>query len=102
MAPSINWFYAIFVLAGIANVSIWTIGMTMTVDFASEAERPMYIGLSQTLTAPATIIAPIIGGFVADTFGFKSTFIASTVLAILMLAILIFIVKEPRVTKFQK
>lgn len=102
IAPSINWFYAIFVLAGIANVSIWTIGMTMTVDFATEAERPMYIGLSQTLTAPATIIAPIIGGFVADTFGFTSTFIASTVLAIVMLGILIFIVKEPRVTKFQK
>lgn len=96
MAPSINWFYAIFVLAGIANVSIWTIGMTMTVDFASEAERPMYIGLSQTLTAPATIIAPIIGGFVADTFGFTSTFIVSTVLAVVMLGILIFLVKEPK------
>jgi MFS family permease len=96
MAPSINWFYAIFVLAGIANVSIWTIGMTMTVDFASESERPMYIGLSQTLTAPATIIAPIIGGFVADAFGFTSTFIVSTVLAVVMLGILIFLVKEPK------
>lgn len=96
MATSINWFYAIFVLAGIANVSIWTIGMTMTVDFASEAERPMYIGLSQTLTAPATIIAPIIGGFVADTFGFTSTFIVSTLLAVVMLGILIFLVKEPK------
>lgn len=97
MAQSINWFYPIFVLAGIANVSIWTIGMTMTVDFASsEAERPMYIGLSQTLTAPATIIAPIIGGFVADTFGFTSTFIVSTVLAVVMLCILIFLVKDPK------
>lgn len=96
MAPSINWFYPIFVLAGIANVSMWTISMTMTVDFASEAERPMYIGLSQTLTAPATIIAPIIGGFVADTFGFTSTFIVSTVLAVVMLGILIFLVKDPK------
>lgn len=96
LASSINWFYPIFVLAGIANVSIWTIGMTMTVDFASESERPMYIGLSQTLTAPAAIIAPIIGGFVADTFGFTSTFIVSTVLAVVMLGILIFLVKEPR------
>jgi MFS family permease len=96
MATSINWFYPIFILAGIANVSIWTIGMTMTVDFASESERPMYIGLSQTLTAPATIIAPIIGGFIADSVGFTSTFIVSTVLAVVMLGILIFLVKDPR------
>lgn len=97
IAPSINWFYAIFVLAGIANVSIWTIGITMTVDFAgNESERPMYIGLSQTLTAPATIIAPIIGGFTADTFGFVATFIVSTLLAVVTLAILIFIVQDPR------
>lgn len=96
MAPSINWFYPIFILAGIANVSIWTIGMTMTVDFADESERPMYIGLSQTLTAPATIIAPIIGGLIADSLGFTSTFIVSTVLAVVMLGIMIFLVKEPR------
>jgi MFS family permease len=101
IAPSINWFYPIFVLAGIANVSIWTIGMTMTVDFAeNESERPMYIGLSQTLTAPAAIIAPIVGGFLADAAGFETTFIVSTVLAVVMLGILIFIVKEPR--KFNK
>jgi MFS family permease len=97
VAPSINWFYPIFVLAGIANVSMWTIAMTMTVDFANaEAERPMYIGLSQTLTAPAAILAPIVGGFLADSAGFESTFIVSTVLAVVMLGILIFLVKEPR------
>ncbi len=32
--------------------------MTMTVDFSGENERPFYIGLAQTLTAPATILAP--------------------------------------------
>jgi MFS family permease len=101
-APSINWFYAIFVLAGIANVSIWTIGMTMTVDFASEAERPMYIGLSQTLTAPATIIAPIFGGFIADSFGFISTFGTSSILALIMIGILVFLVKDPRVITIKK
>ena len=58
LATSIAWFYPIFLLAGLTNVSIWTIGMTMTVDFGSEADRPLYIGLSQTLTAPATIPTP--------------------------------------------
>ncbi|MBE0682804.1 MAG: MFS transporter [Anaerolineales bacterium] len=95
-AASISWFYPIFILTGLANVSIWTIGIAMTVDFGTEAERPMYIGLSQTLTAPATIIAPIIGGWIVDSAGFIPTFIISTMLSVVMIAILIFMVKDPR------
>ncbi|MEO8356132.1 MAG: MFS transporter [Chloroflexota bacterium] len=95
-APSLAWFFPIFILTGFANVSIWTNGMTMTVDFSDEKERPFYIGLAQTLTAPATIVAPLIGGWIADTQGFVSTFALSTILSIAMMAILIFLVKEPR------
>jgi MFS family permease len=97
-APSLAWFFPIFALSGFANVSIWTNGMTMTVDFSDESERPFYIGLAQTLTAPATIISPLIGGWIADTQGFVSTFGWSAVLSILMMSILIFLVKEPRKT----
>lgn len=95
-AASIVWFYPIFLLTGIANVSIWTNSMSMTVDFGSEAERPIYIGLSQTLTAPATIIAPLIGGWIVDAAGFTPTFTISFILALGMLVILIFLVKDPR------
>jgi len=97
-APSLAWFFPIFVLSGFTNVSIWTNGMTMTVDFSDEAERPFYIGLAQTLTAPATIIAPLIGGWIADTKGFIWTFALSTLLSIVMMVILFFLVKDPRKT----
>lgn len=96
IAPSLAWFFPIFILTGFANVSIWTNGMTMTVDFSDETERPFYIGLAQTLTAPATMIAPLIGGWIADTQGFGVTFAIGTFLSIVMMAILIFLVKEPR------
>lgn len=95
-APSLAWFFPIFILSGFANVSIWTNSMSMTVDFSGEAERPFYIGLAQTLTAPATIIAPLLGGWIADTRGFTLTFAFSMILSIVMMAILIFIIKEPR------
>jgi MFS family permease len=95
-APSLAWFFPIFVLTGFANVSIWTNGMTMTVDFSGEKERPFYIGLAQTLTAPATILAPIIGGWIADSRGFEFTFALSSMLAIVMMSILVFLVREPR------
>lgn len=98
-AASIAWFYPIFILTGMANVSLWTISMTMTVDFGGETERPIYIGLSQTLTAPATILAPIIGGWIADSAGFVPTFTISTVLSLVMISILVFLVKDPRKTR---
>ncbi len=96
LATSIFWFYPIFLLAGLANVSIWTIGMAMTVDFGTEAERPLYIGLSQTLTAPATILAPLLGGWIVDSVGFIPTFSISIILSIVMIGIFIFLVKDPR------
>jgi MFS family permease len=95
-APSLAWFFPVFALSGFANVAIWTNGMTMSVDFSDEKERPFYIGLTQTLTAPATILAPLIGGWIADTQGFVSTFGWSTLLSVVMLGILVFLVKEPR------
>jgi MFS family permease len=99
-ASSITWFFPIFILSGLTNVSIWTNGMTMATSFSNENERPFYIGLAQTLTAPATIIAPLLGGWIADSFGFVPTFSISTILSLVMMAILWFIVKDPH--KLQK
>ena len=96
MAPSLNWFYLVFILAGVANVAIWTIGMAMTVEFGTEIERPVYIGLSNTLVAPVTILAPILGGWIADTMGFKTTFAISVFAGLLTAFVLWWFVKEPR------
>lgn len=96
IAPSLAWFFPIFILSGFTNVSIWTNGMTMATTFSGENERPFYIGLAQTLTAPATMIAPLVGGWIADTHGFEMTFALSTILSIIMMGILIFIIKEPQ------
>ncbi|MBM3125328.1 MAG: MFS transporter [Chloroflexi bacterium] len=101
-AMSLAWFYPVFILAGLTNVAIWTIGMAMTVEFGSEVERPIYIGLSQTLTAPATIAAPLLGGWIADSVGFIPTFSISTAFAVLTISILIFFVRDPRSLKIHR
>jgi len=85
-----------FALAGLAYVAIWTNSLSMTVDFGSEADRPMYIGLSQTLTAPATILAPILGGWIADLAGFQLTFMISAALSVALCGVLIMLVEDPR------
>jgi MFS family permease len=93
-ASSVEWFYPVFLLAAIAIVAIWTIPIALTVSFAEEHERPLYIGLSNTISAPATIIAPIIGGWIADAAGYDVMFLVSALCGLLMISALIFLVKE--------
>ena len=94
-APSIDWLYLVFILSGLANVSYWTIGMAMTIQYGTETERPVYIGLANTLIAPATIIAPLLGGWIADSAGYQTTFMLSAIGGVLTTLVLIFLVKAP-------
>jgi MFS family permease len=95
-APSFNWMYPVFILSGLANVAIWTNGMSITTEFGTEETRPTYIGLSNTLVAPFTIIAPLLGGWIADTAGFKTTFMLSAIGGLVMVVLLIWLVRDPR------
>ncbi len=99
-ASSPAWFYAVFLLEAVAIVAIWTIPLALSVSFARDAaERPIYVGLANTLPAPAAILAPAIGGVVADAAGFETTFIASAVAGVLMALVLWFAVRDPEPSK---
>ncbi len=94
-APSANWFYIIFILEAVAIVAIWTIPLAFSVSFAKCTEdRPLYIGMANTIPAPATILAPVIGGWIADSAGFGLTFMLSTASGLLMVAALWFVMKD--------
>jgi len=96
MAPSLGWMYPAFILSGLANVAYWTIGMAITTEFGSEETRPTYIGLSNTLVAPFTILAPLLGGWIVETAGFSTTFFISTVGGLILAGLLIWLVRDPR------
>lgn len=93
---SINWFFPIFILTGIANVAAWTIPLSMTLEFGTENQRPAYIGLSNTLVAPATFIAPILAGLIIDKVSYELAFIVSAAAGVITLVVLLFGVKDPR------
>ncbi len=95
-APALEWFYLVFIISALANVAYWTIGMVLVVEFGSEAERPLYIGMSNTLVAPFTIIAPILGGWIADSFGYQATFLLSALGGVIVTLMMLFLVKDPR------
>jgi MFS family permease len=94
--PTIEWLYPVFILAGLANVAYWTIGMAITTEFGTEETRPTYIGLSNTLVAPATILAPLLGGWIADAINFQTTFMVSAVGGLVIAVLLFLLVRDPR------
>jgi MFS family permease len=95
-ADSPHWFYPVFILAGIANVAVWTISLAMIPDFSPEPDRPSYIGLANTLIAPVTILAPLLGGWLAEAGGYQMAFMASAIGGVLTALILVLYVKEPQ------
>jgi len=95
LAPSPDWFYLVFTLAAFGNAAVWTIGISMTLHFGSEADRPAYIGLANTLVAPANILAPFLGGWLADTAGYHATFMASVVGGLVAALIFYLFVYDP-------
>ncbi|HTX93147.1 MAG TPA: MFS transporter [Anaerolineales bacterium] len=95
-APSIGWLYPVFILSGLANVAYWTTGMAITVEFGTEENRPTYIGLSNTLVAPFSILAPLLGGWIAEAAGFQATFMVSAVGGLVIAGLLYWLVRDPR------
>lgn len=96
LAPEAGWLYAAFVLAGCANAVIWSIAMSFTLEFGEGQEKPLYIGLANTLIAPVTLLAPMIGGGLADAFGFHAPFLLSVVAGFATAFLLYFVVRDPR------
>jgi MFS family permease len=94
-APSPGWFYLVFILAGIAAVN-WTVSLSMTLEFGSEAERPAYIGLANTLIAPTTILSPFVGGWLADLGGYPVAFLATAIGGAVTLFVLSTMVIDPK------
>jgi predicted MFS family arabinose efflux permease len=69
--------------------------MAIALEFGSDAEKPTYVGMSNTLIAPATILAPIIGGLLADLLSYENTFVISSLFGALTFLIIIIFVNDP-------
>lgn len=65
-APDSGWMYPAFALAGASAASVWAAAISLSLDFGTTQEKPLYIGLSNTLVAPASMLAPILIGLGVD------------------------------------
>jgi MFS family permease len=96
LAPSYNWFFLVMGLTAIANTALWTIMMALSLQFGTDETRPMYIGMLNTLITPFTILAPLLGGWLANSAGYTATFLASAICSIVAILVLHFMVQDPK------
>ncbi len=76
----------------IAGIILGVLALAKVEDHLSNKSRGKFAGISLSIQSAAGMIAPLIGGFLADYFFIKAPFI----LGIVILGILLFMIKEPK------
>ena len=95
VAPSPGWQYLVFALLGITSSAIIVSGILMVMEFSAPERRPTYVGLANTGTGLVSMVAPLIGAWLAGIgWGWLFAVTAGTNLA--ALAALHWGVQEPR------
>jgi MFS family permease len=74
--------------------------LTIIPEFCRDEDRPTYIGLTNTLLAPATALAPLLGGYLAAQIGYQPMFGLAGFVAALGAGCLAILVREPRHVRF--
>ena len=96
LASSPAWLWATFCLLGISMSADSVSRMNIILEFCAPEDRPTYIGLTNTLLAPARTVAPILGGALATWFSYRGMFVVAAIFSILGSVLLATWVKEPR------
>lgn len=95
LAPSQAWTYMVMILSGTATTIFWSIGMTYSLIFGNDQNRPTYVGILNTFGAPAAVLAPLLGGLLAQ-IDYRITFIVSAIAALITVIFLkLFVNKDP-------
>lgn len=74
-----------FLSVGAGNDGVMIVAMTYVLEVAPEDERPIYLGVANTLLGVGALL-PLLGGWLIGVIGFQSTFAIGTVLGCLGVA----------------
>lgn len=96
MAPESLWFYPAFILMNGAMSGIFVAGQGIHMEFGGQANLPTYVALANSLLALPILIAPILGGWLADTLGFHNLFAVALVFSLAGWATMRWGVRDPR------
>ncbi len=88
--------FGAFALLGASQAGYMMAAQTMILEFGAREDLPMRIAVSATAESITATAGPLIGGLVAEAFGYTTVFTASVVFLSSALLILILAVQDPR------
>jgi MFS family permease len=86
----------VFLLLGMSLSGMILSQLTFITELAPPARRPTYIAFTSVAYAPFAVGAPVLGGWLADHWGYAPVFITAAAAGTLAAAIYRFRVPEPR------
>lgn len=99
VAPSPGWLYAVFILMNLSFTALQISRASITMEFGTIDKVPTYTALNGTLMAAPTLLAPILGGWLIDLFGFRMLFVLALIASAAGLVYLQLSVRDPRVAR---
>jgi MFS family permease len=94
-APTVGWFYGVFVLIGGGMGMLTVSGVLSAMEFSLPAHRPTYIGIANTANGIGITIAPLVGGLLA-TISYDWLFLGSALAGLAAVFMFYVQVADPR------
>jgi MFS family permease len=95
-AQQLPLFFVAYILAGASNAAYWSVGIALSLEFARPEEKPLYVGLINTGMAPFLLISSLIGGALADNFGYPAAFGFAAIMGLITIGVTLFLVRDPK------
>ena len=88
--------YLGFLAYGLSTNSLNSGFQHWIVSYGHVDQRPIYVGLSNTLIALISLIAPLLGGVIAQYFGYEPLFVVALIMTIAALFVTLRYMREAR------
>jgi MFS family permease len=96
LAHGVAVYALVFLLLGLNVAAVGLAGLTFITEFGPVERRPTYIALSSVAYAPFAVGAPIVGGWMADTWGYTPVFALSALAGTAAVVVYQWLVPDPR------
>jgi MFS family permease len=97
--PAPGWLYPVFIMMNLSLTGTQISRACITMEFGGLDKLPTFTALSGTLLGVPTLLAPILGGWVLDLFGFSTLFAAALGFSLCGLMLLHIVVRDPRISR---
>jgi MFS family permease len=95
LAPSPEWYYAVFVLLGVTLGAVIVSGILVSMEFCESQRRPTYVGITNTGVGLISVVAPLLGAWLV-TISYGWLFALSAGVNLVALVLMRWWVQEPR------